>query len=94
MRPLRCAMRLSPKWVLVAGVYRRGDWIVQSPGLLNAKLAFEGLELSDGKLSRSVLRGLGVSDAPRLPGPHCTLSNLFDRAYLMKILIWTFDNHN
>ena len=32
------------------------------------RLAFEGLELSDGKLSRSVLRGLGVSDDPRLPG--------------------------
>jgi hypothetical protein len=32
------------------------------------RLAFEGLELSDGKLSRSVLRGLGVSNDPRLPG--------------------------
>ncbi len=30
--------------------------------------AFEGLELCDGKLSRTVLRGLGVSNDPRLPG--------------------------
>jgi hypothetical protein len=30
--------------------------------------ASEGLELYDGKLSRTVLRGLEVSDAPRLPG--------------------------
>ena len=32
------------------------------------RLAFEGLELCDGKLSRTVLRGLGASDGPRLPG--------------------------
>jgi len=32
------------------------------------RLAFEGLELSDGKLSRSVLRELGASNGPRLPG--------------------------
>ncbi len=38
MRPLRCAMRPLPKWVLAAGVYRKGDWTVQSPGLLNAKV--------------------------------------------------------
>jgi hypothetical protein len=31
--------------------------------------AFEGLELCDGKPSRTVLRGLGGSNAPRLPGP-------------------------
>jgi hypothetical protein len=30
--------------------------------------AFEGLELCDGKLSRTVLRGLGASNGPRLPG--------------------------
>ena len=57
------------KWVLAAGVYRKGDWIVQSPGLLNAKLAFEGLEPCDGKLSCPVLRGLGAGNSPRLPGP-------------------------
>ena len=31
--------------------------------------AFEGLEPYDGNLSRTVLRGLGASDGPRLPGP-------------------------
>ncbi len=31
-------------------------------------MTFERLELCDGKLSCRVLRGLGVSDAPRLPG--------------------------
>jgi hypothetical protein len=35
---------------------------------LMQRLAFEGLEPCDGKLSRRVLRGLGVSDDPRLPG--------------------------
>jgi hypothetical protein len=30
--------------------------------------AFEGLEPYDGNLSRTVLRGLGGSNAPRLPG--------------------------
>jgi hypothetical protein len=30
--------------------------------------AFEGLEPCDGNLSRTVLRGLGGSNAPRLPG--------------------------
>jgi len=32
------------------------------------RLAFEGLEPCDGKLSCRVLRGLGVSNDPRLPG--------------------------
>ena len=41
---------------------------IQSPGLLNAKGAFEGLELCDGKLSRTVLRGKGGRKAPDLPG--------------------------
>ena len=41
---------------------------IQSPGLLNAKEAFEGLELCDGKLSRTVLRGKGGRKAPDLPG--------------------------
>jgi hypothetical protein len=35
---------------------------------LMQRLAFEGLEPCDGKLSRRVLRGLGASDGPRLPG--------------------------
>jgi hypothetical protein len=32
------------------------------------RLAFEGLEPYDGNLSRTVLRGLGVSNDPWLPG--------------------------
>ena len=32
------------------------------------RLAFEGLEPCDGRLSRTVLRGLGDSNVPRLPG--------------------------
>ena len=68
MRPLMCAMRPSPKWVLAVGVYRKGDWNFQSPGRLYAEVAFEGLEPYDGNLSRTVLRGLGAGNSPRLPG--------------------------
>ncbi|MFC1788761.1 hypothetical protein ACFLZE_02455 [Thermodesulfobacteriota bacterium] len=32
------------------------------------RLAFEGLEPYDGNLSRTVLRGLGAGNSPRLPG--------------------------
>ena len=63
-----CAMRPSPNgfWlpVCIAKVIGIFDHRVASM----PRLAFEGLELSDGKLSRSVLRGLGGSNAPRLPG--------------------------
>ena len=63
-----CAMRPSPNgfWlpVCIAKVIGIFDHRVTSL----PRLAFEGLELSDGKLSRSVLRGLGGSNAPRLPG--------------------------
>ena len=44
------------------------------------RLAFEGLEPCDGKLSRTVLRGLGGSNAPRLPG--LCLKIGFDRIFL------------
>ena len=57
-----------PEWVLAASVYRKGDRDSRSLGRLSPRLAFEGLELCDGKLSRTVLRGLGASDGPRLPG--------------------------
>jgi hypothetical protein len=64
-----CAMRPSPNgfWLplCIAKVMGVLDHRVTSV----LKLAFEGLELYDGKLSRTVLRGLGVSDNPRLPGP-------------------------
>ena len=71
-----CAMRPSPKWVLAVDVYRKGDCYFRSPGRLYAEVAFEGLELSDGKLSRSVLRGLGAGNSPRLPGYQITYSYL------------------
>jgi len=63
-----CAMRPSPNgfWlpVCIAKVIGIFDHRVTSI----PRLAFEGLELCDGKLSRTVLRGLGVSNDPRLPG--------------------------
>ena len=84
MRPLYVCHAPFTEWVLAASVYRKGDWKFRSPWLpvfiakvigsfdhrvaSMPRLAFEGLELSDGKLSRSVLRGLGGSNAPRLPG--------------------------
>jgi len=64
-----CAMRPLPNgfWlpVCIAKVIGIFDHRVTSM----PRLAFEGLERCDGKLSRRVLRGLGVSDDPRLPGP-------------------------
>ena len=63
-----CAMRPSPNgfWlpVCIAKVIGIFDQRVASM----PRLAFEGLEPYDGNLSRTVLRGLGVSDDPRLPG--------------------------
>ncbi len=56
-----------PKWVLAASVYRKGDWYSRSLGRLSPRLASEGLELCDGKLSRTVLRGLGLATAPGYP---------------------------
>ena len=62
----------------LCALYHNGLWLSvciakvigysQSLGLLNAKGAFEGLELCDGKLSRTVLRGKGGRKAPALPG--------------------------
>ena len=63
-----CAMRPSPNgfWlpVCIAKVIGIFDHRVASM----PRLAFEGLEPCDGNLSRTVLRGLGGSNAPRLPG--------------------------
>ena len=63
-----CAMRPSPNgfWlpVCIAKVIGiSGHWVTSMP-----RSAFEGLEPCDGNLSRTVLRGLGVSNDPRLPG--------------------------
>ena len=64
-----CAMRPSPNgfWlpVCIAKVIGIIDHRVSSI----PRLAFEGLEPSDGKLSCWVLRGLGAGNSPRLPGP-------------------------
>ena len=63
-----CAMRPSPNgfWLSV-GIAKVieifGHWVTSMP-----RSAFEGLEPYDGNLSRAVLRGLGGSNAPRLPG--------------------------
>ena len=61
-----CALHRNGFWLSVStakviGILDR--WVT-----LMQRLAFEGLELSDGKLSRSVLRGLGAGNSPRLPG--------------------------
>ncbi len=62
-------MRPSPNgfWlpVCIAKVIRISDHRVASM----PRLAFEGLELCDGNLSRTVSRGLGVRNYPRLLGP-------------------------
>ena len=55
-------------WVLAARVYRKGDCYVNHRVTSMPRLAFEGLEPCDGKLSCPVLRGLGVSNDPWLPG--------------------------
>ena len=68
MRPLYVCHAPFTKWVLAASVYRKGNCYCNHRVTSIPRLAFEGLELCDGKLSRTVLRGLGVSNAPRLPG--------------------------
>jgi hypothetical protein len=68
MRPLYVCHAPFTEWFLAASVYRKGGcyfnhWVTSMP-----RSAFEGLEPCDGRLSRTVLRGLGGSNAPRLPG--------------------------
>ena len=63
-----CAMRPSPNgfWlsVCIAKVIGIFDhWVASLP-----RLAFEGLEPCDGNLSRTVLRGPGAGNSPRLLG--------------------------
>ncbi len=63
-----CAMRPPPNgfWLpaCITKVIGISDhWVASLP-----RLAFEGLEPCDGKLSRTVLRGLGARNGPRLPG--------------------------
>ena len=61
MRPSPNGFWLPVCIAKVIGIF--GHWVASLQ-----RLAFEGLELCDGKLSRTVLRGLGASDGPRLPG--------------------------
>ena len=68
MRPLYVSHAPFTEWVLATSVYRIGDWNFRSLGRSVPRSAFEGLEPYDGNLSRTVLRGLGVSNDPRLPG--------------------------
>ena len=68
MRSLYVCHAPFTKWVLAASVYRKGGcdfnhWVASMP-----RSAFEGLEPYDGNLSRTVLRGLGAGNSPRLPG--------------------------
>jgi hypothetical protein len=68
MRPLYVSHAPFTKRVLAASVYRKGGCYFNHRVASMPRSAFEGLELCDGKLSRTVLRGLGVSNDPRLPG--------------------------
>jgi len=61
MRPSPIGFWLPVRIAKVIGI--PDHWVASLP-----RLAFEGLELCDGKLSHTVLRGLGASDGPRLPG--------------------------
>ena len=62
-----CAMRSLPLWVLPINVRRKGDWVTNDRVNRQLWLALEGLELCEVKVSCTVLRGLGVSNDPRLP---------------------------
>ena len=68
MRPLYVCHAPFTDWVLAISVYRKGGCCCNHRVASMPRSAFEGLELCDGKLSRTVLRGLGVSNDPRLPG--------------------------
>jgi hypothetical protein len=68
MRPLYVCHAPFTKRVLAVRVYRKGGCNCNHRVTSMPRSAFEGLELSDGKLSRSVFRGPGVSNDPRLPG--------------------------
>ena len=68
MRPLYVSHAPFTEWVLAASVYRKGGCYFNHRVTSMPRSAFEGLELCDGKLSRTVLWGLGGSNAPRLPG--------------------------
>jgi hypothetical protein len=68
MRPLCVCHAPFTEWVLAASVYRKGGCYLNHRVTSMPRSAFEGLEPYDGNLSRTVLRGLGVSNDPWLPG--------------------------
>jgi hypothetical protein len=49
------------------------------------RLAFEELEPCEGKLSRRVLRRLGVSNVPRLPGYYDAAKKLINREHIFNM---------
>ena len=67
MRPLYVCHAPFTEWFLAASVYRKGGcyfnhWVTSMP-----RSAFEGLEPCDGRLSRTVLRGLRAAMPPGYP---------------------------
>jgi len=65
---------LPPKGIVTVSLYRKvGVNTIHSSGWSQQGLPCGRLEPSEGKLSRPVLRGLGVSNDPRLPGKEIRL---------------------
>jgi hypothetical protein len=65
MRRIHASSRRNLDWKSID--WNKVDRKVKE-GSPRQRLAFEGLEPYDGKLSRWVLRGLGAGNSPRLPG--------------------------
>ena len=63
-----CAMRPSPNGFWLPACIAKVVGIFDHRVTSMPRSAFEGLELCDGKLSRTVLREPGDSNGPRLPG--------------------------
>ena len=63
-----CAMRPSANGFWLPVGIAKGVGASNHRATSMPRLAVEGLEPWDGKLPHRVLRGLGVSDDPRLPG--------------------------
>ena len=61
-------MRLPPKGIVTVSLYRKVDILKYMCGRPHRGSLSGRLEPYEGKLSRPVLRGLGVSNDPRLPG--------------------------
>ncbi len=61
-------MPLPPKGIVTVSLYRKVDIRKYIGGWPRKGLPSGRLEPYEGKLSRPVLRGLGASNGPRLPG--------------------------